>query len=124
EPPKAPLVSVKEFGLHYLMIVLSILTAIGLEELLRTYHNHEAAEAAERAIETELRANLAELRQAVQANRDRREELNKLGDSLAEEIRSNKDPAALKRKLLDNPQITVGLLVPTLQHDAWDVAVA
>src|SRR2546423_1095998 len=112
EPPKAPLVSIKEFGLHYLMIVLSILTAIGLEELLRAYHNREAAQSAERTIEMELRANLAELRQAVHSNRDRREELDKQGDGLAEEIRTNKDPAALKRKLLDNPRIAVGLLVP------------
>lgn len=124
EPPKAPLLSLKEFGLHYLMIVVSILTAIGLEEILRAYHNREAAEAAEQAIETELRGNLADLRQAIKTNRERREELTKLGDALAEEIRANKDPAALKQKVIDNRQLKLGLLLPALQHDAWDVAVA
>lgn len=126
EPPKEPLMTVREFGLHYLMIVVSILTAIGLEEALRAYHNHEAAAAAESAIETELRDNLSALRQAIKRNEERREELHKIGDELADDIRKSGAGDALKKKLVEDyaPKLTVGLLLPGMSHDAWDVAVA
>jgi hypothetical protein len=126
EPPKAPLISLKEFGLHYLMIVLSILTAIGLEEGLRLYHDREAAKAAEQAIEHELTGNVGELRDAIKANRSRLDALRQLGDEVAEGIRQGGDQAALRKKIAEDysHRLTIGLMFPTIAHDAWDVAVA
>lgn len=126
EPPNGPLISLKEFGLHYLMIVLSILTAIGLEEGLRAYHDHEAAKTAEQAIERELHENLDGLREAITANRDRMTTLRKLGDEVAAAIHQGGDPAALNKKIVEEfrGRIEVGLSFPTFSREAWDVAVA
>ena len=69
EPPKVSMHSVKEFFTHYLMIVLSVLTALGLEALLEHMHHAHAAEAAQQAIETELANNVAEIRSSMAGQR-------------------------------------------------------
>lgn len=126
EPPKGPLDSLKEFGLHYLMIVLSILTALGLEEALRMHHDSAAAKTAEESIERELKGNLSDLREALQGNKDRLAELNRLGDQVAEAIRSGGNAAALQKKVAEEflPKFSIGLLLPIQSREAWDVAVA
>ncbi len=126
EPPKAHLMSLSEFGLHYVMILLSILTAIGLEEGLRTYHDHEAAHTAQQTIERELLSNLSDLRDAMKLNHDRLDILQKLGNDLAEDIRHSQNAEALKKKLVEEyiPKLTIGLMLPSQSHQAWDVAVS
>ena len=126
EPPKGPILSVKEFGFHYLMIVLSILTALGLEEALRYHHDKDSARAAEESIERELRSNLADLREAIKGNRERMAEMNALGDQVAAAIRQGGNPADLQKKVMAEllPKFTVGLLLPSQSREAWDVAVA
>lgn len=127
EPPDRPLISFKEFGLHYLMIVVSILTALGLEEVLRAHHNEESAKAAEESIERELKGNLADLRDAVKGNREKLTELKGLGDQIAEIIRQGAaNPAATQKKIADEflPKLSVGLMLPGPSREAWDVAVA
>ena len=61
ELPKARVESLKDFLKHYLMIVLSILTALGLEGWIEHTHHAHAAETARAQIEAEIRANLAEV---------------------------------------------------------------
>ena len=127
EPPDRPLISLKEFGIHYLMIVVSILTAIGLEEVLRAHHNAESARAAEDSIERELKSNLADLREAIKGNRERLAELKGLGDQIAEMIRQGAgNPAVTQKKVADEflPKLSVGLVLPGPSREAWDVAVA
>lgn len=126
EPPKGPIISLKEFGFHYLMIVLSILTALGLEEALRFHRDRESARDAEESIERELRSNLADLRDAVKSNRERLAEMNALGDQMAAAIRQGGNPADLHKTLTGEllPKFTVGLLLPSQSREAWDVAVA
>src|SRR5471032_1999554 len=70
--------SVKEFAAHYVMIVVSILTALGLEALIAHLHHEHSAENAQHAIETELRTNLSELRINDAANMKRLTPLNDL----------------------------------------------
>ena len=43
ELPKIRLHSLREFATHYLMIVLSILTALGLEAWIERVHHERAA---------------------------------------------------------------------------------
>ncbi len=126
EPPKGPIASLKEFGLHYLMIVLSILTALGLEEALTLHHNKESAQAAEESIERELHGNLADMRDAMKSNRARLEEMRALGDQVAEAIRQGGNPAALQKRVSEEfmPKFSVGLLLPSQSREAWEVAVA
>jgi hypothetical protein len=126
ELPKGPLIGLREFGLHYLMIVLSILTAIGLEEILRFHHDAEAAREAEESIEHEIFANLDGLRESIKDNQQRLDVTRKLGDAMAEDIRTIKDSAALQKKIgeeLDS-HFHVGVMSPIPTHEAWDVAVA
>ena len=125
EPPKEPLASLREFGLHYLMIVVSILTALGLEEALRFRHDSEAARLAEQSIEREVFANLQDLRDAIKQNEGRIAAMHKLGDALAEDIR--RQPAAdLQKKVKEelDGKLSIGLTLPGQSHEAWDVAVA
>lgn len=62
EPPSHAPSSLKELGIHYLMIVLGILTALGLEAGFETLHHRRLAQHTVEQLETELRANLAEVR--------------------------------------------------------------
>ena len=127
EPPKVSLHSVKEFVSHYLMIVLSVLTALGLEALLEHMHHVHAAEAAQQAIEAELANNVAEIRSSMADNAARLAPMQALDTRLTEEIRTGKPRAEIVDEvgaLARANQIDIGLYIPSLRHEAWDVAVA
>ena len=127
EPPKVSMHSVKEFVTHYLMIVLSVLTALGLEALLEHMHHVHAAEAAQQAIETELADNVAQIRSTMQDNATRLVPMQALDQRLTDELRSGKPRAEIVAEisaLARANKIDVGLYIPSLRHEAWDVAVA
>lgn len=118
--------SVKEFAAHYFMIVLSILTALGLEATVEHLHHKHAAEAAQRAVETELRNNLDELRADDARNMARLGPLKKLSEELIKDFDDGVPVAQIKQKMAERVKagIDFGIFYPTLQHEAWDVAVA
>jgi hypothetical protein len=118
--------SVKEFAAHYFMIVVSILTALGLEAAVQYLHHKHAAEAAQRAVETELRNNLDELRADDARNLARLGPLKKLNEELIKDFDDGVPAAQIKQKMVDRVKagIDFGLFYPSLQHEAWDVAVA
>ena len=60
EFPKVRIDSLKDFAKHYLMIVLSILTALGLEAWIDHAHHQLAAATASAQIEMEIRDNMTE----------------------------------------------------------------
>jgi hypothetical protein len=127
EPPKVSMHSVKEFVSHYLMIVLSVLTALGLEAFLEHLHHVHAAEASQQAIEAELAENVAQIRSSMADNATRLAATQALDTRLTEEIRTGKPKAEIVAEigsLARANQIDVGLFVPTTRHEAWDVAVA
>jgi len=86
EVPRVSLHSLREFASHYLMIVVSILTALGLEAVIENAHHRHAAESAQRAIEAEIRLNIADIRASIDKNRERTKPLAELDDSLAKAI--------------------------------------
>jgi len=118
--------SLKEFATHYFMIVVSILTALGLEATVEHLHHKHAAEAARQAVETELRNNLADLRADDAKNLQRLGPLKHLGDELIKDMDDGLPMAAIKQKMADRVKagIDFGVFYPSLQHEAWDVAVA
>jgi len=118
--------SVKEFAAHYVMIVVSILTALGLEALVEHLHHEHAADRARQAIEAELRTNLAELRSNDAANVKRLGPLNDLADELIKDFDDHVPTATIKERMAQRVKagIDFGLFTPTLRHEAWDVAVA
>jgi hypothetical protein len=118
--------SVKEFAAHYFMIVLSILTALGLEATVEHLHHKHAAEAAQRAVETELRNNLDELRADDARNLERLGPLKKLSEELIKDFDDGVPMPQIKQKMAERVKagIDFGVFYPSLQHEAWDVAVA
>ncbi len=118
--------SLKEFATHYFMIVLSILTALGLEAAVERLHHRHAAEAAQQAIETELRNNLADLRDSDTRTLQRLAPLQHLCDQLMKDFDDGLPPAQIRQQMAERVKagIDFGIYYPTLRHEAWDVAVA
>jgi hypothetical protein len=127
EPPRVSLHSVREFLSHYLMIVLSILTALGLEAFLEHRHHVEAAETAQHAIEAELRDNLRQIEAMKHENAVRLAPLQALDAQLTRELQDGKPAAEISAEiaaLVRANKVDLGLFYPTLRREAWDVAVA
>lgn len=124
EVPKAK--TFKEFGGEYVMIVVSIITALALEHAAQTWHrSHVAHEAVER-IEAEVKANIAELDMVIAHNDAQAAQLNKQAKFLLEGIKAKVDDATLTKQWLEEEKGSFGLSIkgPTFKHEAWDVAVA
>ena len=118
--------SLKEFATHYFMIVVSILTALGLEAAVEHLHHKHAAEVAQEAIESELRTNLADLRDCDAKNDVRRRPLQQLYEQLVKDFDDGMPTAQIKQQMAEHVKagIDFGVYYPTLRHEAWDVAVA
>lgn len=126
ELPKARLHSFKDFAKHYLMIVLSILTALGLEAWIeRTHHTH-AAEVASRQIEGELRNNLTDTHKVLQQDTEQLGRLNKIRDAVTQDLKNHVAVDTIKQHILalTKDHFDLNLRFPALRHEAWDVAVA
>lgn len=126
EIPHAPIHSVKEFAKHYLMIVLGILTALGLEQWIEGRSVARAAEHARREMEAELRANLADVRVARLHNEESLGPVLALSASLVEQFKARRSRTEIARHIAARFQDarSIGLFFPSLRHEAWDVAVA
>jgi hypothetical protein len=126
EVPRVSLHSFREFASHYLMIVVSVLTALGLEAVIERAHHRHAAEAAQTAIEAEIRLNIAGVQHAIENNRVRVQPLEELEGSLEQSFNQSVPTAQLAARISERVRagIDLGLFVPTLRHEAWDVAVA
>ena len=118
--------SVKEFAAHYFMIVVSILTALGLEAAVERLHHRHAAERAQQAIETDLRKNLVDLRENDARNLERLVPLKQLCDELIKDFDDGVPVAQVRQQMTERVKagIDLGVFYPSLQHEAWDVAVA
>jgi hypothetical protein len=127
ELPKARLNSMWDFLKHYLMIVLSILTALGLEAWIEhTHHQHSAATASAQ-IEAEIRANLAEVRGSLAKDARQAAVLASIRDALLEDFKADASDETIVRhirSLVAVDSFSLNLSWPTLRQEAWDVAVA
>jgi hypothetical protein len=126
EPPEGRLRSLKEFLTHYLMIVLSILTALGLEEAVLHFHHAAAGREALERIDREIQANLKDVR-ATEAENDRRAApVIKLSADIAAALRAGKPDAAIREEIIAPgiKAVQIGVAWVIMRHSAWDVAVA
>ncbi len=125
EIPKLPMRGFKDFAKHYLMIVLSILTALGLEAWIEHAHHTHAAALASQQIEAELQANLDGVHDSYQKNRQSLVSLHQLDDAIAKDVRDGKPDAAINQHIqaLKN-EFSLSLDWPIFANQAWDVAVA
>ncbi|HEX8777673.1 MAG TPA: hypothetical protein VF738_06100 [Rhodanobacter sp.] len=126
EPPNTRLASYKDFARHYLMIVLSILTALGLEAWIEHAHHARAAATASMQIEAEIRSNLAEVDTDAQLDAAQLQKLDAIRSAVIQDLKSNASDDAVRKHILalTSGGFDLKMQFPTLRHEAWDVAVA
>lgn len=125
-PKKGALASLKVFAGEYAMIVVSILTALGLEQAAQTWHHNHRAHEAQASIDVEMRTNLEEVRSAMRKNEAEITKLSDLRDVLRKDIIDKVDGKELLVHLKAATQGRFGInqSMPTLRREAWEVAVA
>ena len=125
EIPKLPAHGFKDFAKHYLMIVLSVLTALGLEAWIEHVHHMHAAALASHQITAELRANLDDVQKSYRSNQQRLVSLQQLDDAIAKDVRDGKPDAAINQHIQAlRKEFRLSLDWPIFANQAWDVAVA
>jgi hypothetical protein len=125
EVPKVKMHSLREFLQHYLMIVLSILTALGLEQWLEHQHHRHAAEYASAQIDAELKNSLDDIQAAIDLDEKRLAPLVAVDTAINEDVRkglSNADINKHIRALSSDFKLSINW--PAFNTQAWDVAVA
>ena len=125
ELPKMRLHSLWDFTKHYLMIVLSILTALGLEAWIERSHHAHAAEAANRHIRAEIEVNLSDVRLSIKTNDSLIKPLIELSDTVSADIRAGATAAVINQHIqARRTSFKLSVNWPTVASQAWDVAVA
>ncbi len=126
EVPKSKFESIREFAGEYLMIVVSIGTALLLEHTVQTIHHRHLAEEAAQRMDAELRANLMEMETIRKHNLEEGKQLSELRDGLLKDIEDKTpEPLVVKHFMVAaKGSLSLSLQSPTLKHEAWDVAVA
>lgn len=124
EVPKAK--NFKEFSGEFLMIVVSILTALLLEYVVETvHHHHKAHEAAER-MDVELRQNLQNIQDVLKHNESKIAVLGPVQATMRASLRNHESNEAIIRRFGDHVghKFEMDLHYPTLRREAWETAVA
>lgn len=118
--------SIPEFVREYLMIVVGILTALGLEHAIASHHHRQAAEQSRQQIVAELRTNLDEIRNDREQNRRWSIPLDELARVLKQDLKAGRSQVEIRKRLQarHEGQSSIGFSIPTLRHAAWDVMVA
>lgn len=116
----------KEFGGEYVMIVISILTALALEHIVQTVHHKHLAHEASEKIEAELRLNARDVAEVLTHNESDLKEIRRVRAELLQGIRDKAaDDVLMARFKTDwKDGLVLSISVPTLRHEAWDAAVA
>lgn len=124
EVPKAK--KFKEFGGEYVMIVISILTALALEHGVQSWHHRHLAHEAAEKMNAELRETIKEVNAALEHNEKKRLALHALREQLLTEIRGKTPDAELMRRFDREwrPMMQLDLETPGMRREAWEAAVA
>jgi hypothetical protein len=124
EIPKSK--TLKEFGGEYLMIVISILTALALEQALEAVHHRHLAHQAAETIEAELHQNVKMVADALTYNEKKRQILEEVRVQLLAGIRDKTPEADLMQRVETEwrPALALDMKRPVLSQEAWETAVA
>ena len=116
--------SVREFLSHYAMIVLSILTALALEQVaLRMEHRHEGSQAKEE-IEQEIASNRGMLEHSLKITRDYQRDWQALLARAVTDMKAGTSTNDSRLAILSQAAHRFGDGTPVLKTSAWDTAVA
>jgi hypothetical protein len=124
EVPKAK--TFKEFGGEYLMIVISILTALALEHGVQTWHHRHLAHEAADKMNAELRSTIKDVSAALEHNEKKRQSLHQVRDQLLAGIRAKTSDAELMKRFNQEwaEMMRLDLDTPPMHREAWETAVA
>jgi hypothetical protein len=125
EVPKSK--HLKEFAGEYIMIVISILTALALEHGAQSLHHSTLAQQATEKIDAEIKVNVDELTKVIDHNEQRSKDLQAIQKAMLADIKSGAmDDEALMKHIVEkyNGAFSLSLRTPTLRREAWEVAVA
>ncbi len=116
--------SVREFLSHYAMIVLSILTALALEQVaLSLEHRHEGARAKEE-IEQEIAWNRKTVQQALALTRDNEKHWQALVAQAVRQVKSGQATDQSLVAVLTEAGDKFRDALPPLKTTAWDAAIS
>jgi len=96
EVPKAK--TFKEFGGEYLMIVISILTALALEHAVQTWHHRHLAHEASEKMQIELKQNIRDVKEVLAFNEPKRKALEQAREQMLAAIHAKTSDAELMRR--------------------------
>lgn len=116
----------KEFSGEFLMIVVSILTALLLEYVVETvHHQHKVHDAAER-MDAELRQNLKQIQDVVKHNEGKIAALTAVQATMRASLRNHDTNEAIIQRFGNdvNHKFEMSIRYPTLRREAWETAVA
>lgn len=122
EVPKAK--TLKEFGGEYVMIVISIATALALEHGVQTLHHRHLAHEAAVKIDAEIQTNVHELDEALNHNNEQQKKIMAAREQLLAGIKAKVDGQVLIKQLLEQHKLGLSIMSPSLRREAWEVAVA
>jgi hypothetical protein len=124
EVPKAK--TFKEFGGEYLMIVISILTALALEQGLEALHHRHLAHQASEKMDAELRDTIKQVTQSLEHNETKARELHQVREQLLAGIQARTSDVELMKRYEQEwkPMMRLNMDTPSLHREAWEAAVA
>jgi hypothetical protein len=124
--PKVSLRSLKEFAREMLMIVISILTALALEQAVQSVHHANVVRETSQRLDAEIRANIDELHRAQIGNAEQLKALEHLSTILNEDIKAQMPDAAIVDHFAKESKQDFTLRVTAMNpnHDEWDAAMA
>lgn len=116
----------RKFGAEYLMIVISILTALALEDFAQDLSRRGLANQASIKIDAEIEANIVELDKVITHNQSQAFKMEAMRKNLLADIKKDMGETALRERILSNYQDAFDLSIrsPSLRREAWEVAVA
>jgi hypothetical protein len=124
EVPKAK--KFKEFGGEYVMIVISILTALALEAGVEKLHHDHLAHQAVEQIDAEMRTNLAEIKEVFAHNEQKKQALIAAQEQMLAALKTHvSDKVFIDRFEREwHTAVDMSLYSPSLRREAWEAAVA
>ncbi|WP_157956418.1 hypothetical protein [Dyella sp. C11] len=125
EVPKLKMHSLREFLQHYLMIVLSILTALGLEQWIERVHHRHAAEYASAQIDAELNNLLLDIQRAQDVDEKKLAPLITIDKAIRDDVQKGLPDAQINQHIRQLAgEFKLAINWPAFSTQAWDVAVA
>jgi hypothetical protein len=117
--------SLRTFAREYLMVVIGVLTALGLEQWVVHLNQHQEAATASARIEAEIHANIDGIRHARKVDVEHLKYLATIRNAVVRDFRAHVPDATIEQHILASAKdFSLDRRWPALHHEAWDMAIA